>query len=122
MTKKKKYSIKHHGNFVGLAENNKLITGLFDSYDKMDIQKIVDLLNKKEDHIEQLRQAFIEDVKTIQIMSDGYIDCQQYYEEKIQTLEEELNSYEEVIFKTPYGKEAIFYQKRGDNDTVFDDE
>lgn len=53
----KKYTITEHGNFLCIAENDKQITGYFESYQKEDLLTIVDLLNGQDARIKELEET-----------------------------------------------------------------
>ena len=51
-----KYSLNNHGNFLYILKDGDYLTGCFDSYERTDLQKIVDELNSQEDIINQLKK------------------------------------------------------------------
>lgn len=56
MTDDKVFKIEEQGNFIYISMNKAPVTSLFESYDRDDLQGIVDLLNELYNENEQLKK------------------------------------------------------------------
>ncbi len=68
-----RFNVRTNGNMVYIVENDKALSGCFDSYDKTDLQGIVDKLNELNDLILEVTKSMLYYIDNERSYGDEYV-------------------------------------------------